>query len=45
MEEVLDVYERDYDPQMPTICSDERPCQLIGDILAPIPMEPGPSST
>jgi hypothetical protein len=41
MEEVLDVYERNYDPKRPVICFDERPCQLIGDILAPIPMKPG----
>ena len=41
MEEVLDVYEQDYNPQRPVICFDERPCQLIGDLLAPIPMEPG----
>ena len=41
MEEVLDVYELDYNPQRPVICFDERPCQLIGDVLAPIPMEPG----
>jgi hypothetical protein len=41
MEEVLDVYEQDYNPQRPVICFDERPCQLIGDVLAPIPMEPG----
>lgn len=41
MEEVLDVYELDYNPQRPVICFDERPCQLIDDVLAPIPMEPG----
>ena len=41
MEEVLDVYEQDYNPLLPAICFDERPCQLIGDVLAPIPMEPG----
>ena len=41
MEEVLDVYERNYDPKRPAICFDERPCQLIGDVLAPIPMKPG----
>lgn len=41
MEEVLDVYERDYDPKRPVICFDERPCQLIDDIVAPIPMKPG----
>ena len=41
MEEVLDVYERDYDPKRPVICFDERPCQLIDDVAAPIPMKPG----
>jgi len=41
MEEVLDVYELDHNPQRPVICFDEQPCQLIGDVLAPIPMEPG----
>ncbi len=41
MEEVLDIYEREYDPQKPVICFDERPCQLIGDVVVPIPMEPG----
>jgi len=41
METVLDIYEQDYDPQRPVICFDERPCQMLGDVLAPIPMEPG----
>jgi len=41
MEEVLDVYEQPYDPQRPQICLDERPCQLIGDVVMPIPMKPG----
>lgn len=41
MEEVLDIYERAYDPLRPVICFDERPCQLIGDVVAPIPMKPG----
>lgn len=41
MEEVLDIYERAYDPRLPVICFDERPCQLIGDVVAPIPMKPG----
>lgn len=41
MEAVLDLYEQGYDPQRPVICFDERPCQLLGDVLAPIPMEPG----
>jgi hypothetical protein len=41
MEDVLDQYEQSYDPKHPLICFDERPCQLIGDILVPIPMKPG----
>ena len=41
MEEVLDIYERDYDPKRPVICFDERPCQLIGDVVVSIPMKPG----
>jgi hypothetical protein len=41
MEQVLDIYERPYDPSRPVICFDERPCQLLGDVLMPIPMKPG----
>lgn len=41
MEYVLDVYEKPYDPRRPVICFDERPCQLLGNILMPIPMKPG----
>lgn len=41
MEEVLDVYEREYDEKRPVLCFDERPCQLIGDILVPLPIKSG----
>jgi len=41
MEDVLDVYEQPYDPKRPVICFDERPCQLIGDVISPIPMKLG----
>jgi len=41
MEDILDLYEEPYDPEKPVICMDERPCQLIGDIVVPIPMKPG----
>lgn len=41
MEKVLDVYERPLDPKHPVICFDERPCQLLGDVLMPLPMKPG----
>ena len=42
MEEVLDLYEEPYDALRPVICFDERPCQLIGDVVRePLPMKPG----
>jgi hypothetical protein len=41
MEDVLDVYEQPRDPQRPRICFDELPCQLLGDTLVPLPMQPG----
>ena len=41
MEQVLDVYEQEYDVKRPVICFDERPCQLIGDILVLLPIKPG----
>ncbi len=41
MEQVLDVYERPFDPDYPVVCFDERPCQLLGDVLLPLPMKPG----
>ena len=41
MEDVLNLYEHPYDPKRPVICFDERPCQLIGDAIVPIPIKPG----
>lgn len=41
MEDILNLYEQDYDPLYPLICFDERPCQLIDDVLQPLPMKPG----
>lgn len=41
MEDVLSVYERPYDKHYPVICIDERPCQLIGDLIVPLAMKPG----
>jgi len=41
MEDVLDLYEQPYNPKRPVICFDERPCQLIGDAIIPIPIKPG----
>ena len=41
MEELLDIYERNYDPKNPVICFDERPSQLIDDVVMPIAMKSG----
>jgi hypothetical protein len=41
MEDILDVYERPYDPTMPVVCMDEKPYQLIGDAREPLPVRPG----
>jgi len=41
MEELLDLYEQPYDADFPQVCFDERPCQLIGNQLVPLPMSPG----
>ena len=41
MEHILGIYEQPYDPRRPVVCFDERPCQLLGDVLMPIPMKPG----
>lgn len=41
MEEILYLYQLPYDPLRPLWCFDERPCQLIGDTLVPLPMEAG----
>ena len=41
LEDVLTVYQQPYDPLRPVICFDERPCQLIGDVLVPLPVKRG----
>jgi len=41
MEDVLDVYERPLDAAYPVICLDEKPCQLIRDVLQPIQPKAG----
>jgi len=41
MEQVLDIYEQPYDSRRPVVCFDERPCQLLGDVMMPIPMKQG----
>jgi transposase len=41
MEDVLDLYAEEPDPQRPVVCFDESPIQLIGEVRQPIPPEPG----
>ena len=41
MEDGLDRYAEPYDPRRPVVCCDERPYQLVADVQAPLPMEPG----
>ena len=38
MEDVLEVYERAYDPDYPVVCMDESTKQLIGEVTDPIAM-------
>ena len=41
MEDILDLYAESYNPEKPVMCMDERPCQLLGDVIVPIPMKSG----
>jgi hypothetical protein len=41
MEDVLDLYEEDYDPSRPVVCFDEVPYQMIGEVRVPVPATPG----
>jgi len=41
MEDILETYALPYDPQIPLICMDERPFQLLDDVIKPLPMKPG----
>ena len=37
----MDIYEKPYDPEMPVICMDEKPYQLLGEAREPLPMRAG----
>jgi transposase len=41
MEDILDLYEQPYDPHHPVVCFDERPCQLLGEVRAGLPVATG----
>ena len=41
MEDVLEVYERPYDPEKPVVCMDEKPYQKLDHVRDPLPARPG----
>ena len=41
MEQVLELYHLPYHPQMPLVCMDEQPVQLIKETRPPLPAAPG----
>jgi transposase len=43
MEDVLEVYQRPYDPHVPKVCMDEGSKQVLAHTREPIPMEAGKS--
>lgn len=41
LEDVLDVYAQPAEAGVVRLCFDERPCQLLGQVLSPLPPKPG----
>ena len=41
MEDILDTYALPHDPEIPLVCMDEQPIQLLGDRYKAIEMKPG----
>jgi hypothetical protein len=41
MEDILDLYAEEYDPQYPVVCFDESPYQLVREVRTPLPAEKG----
>ena len=39
MEDILNVYRMDYDKEIPLVCMDEQPVQLLDDKILPIPIK------
>jgi hypothetical protein len=40
-EDVLEVYHRPYEPQIPMVCMDEQAVQLIQEVRQPLPADEG----
>jgi len=41
MENILELYAQPYDEDIPMVCMDEQPFQLVDEKLEPLPMKPG----
>jgi transposase len=41
LEDVLHLYNLPFDQERPIVCFDERPVQLLGEVVAPLPMKEG----
>jgi len=41
MEDVLDIYKRPYNDEIPLVCMDEQPVQLVAEVREPLPARPG----
>ncbi len=41
LEDILELYAQPSAPDAPRICRAERPCQLLNEVLAPLPPKPG----
>ena len=41
MEDVLDLYQRPYDPDYPVVCVDKQPVQPLKETRQPLPSKPG----
>jgi hypothetical protein len=41
MENVLLIYERPFQSNQARLCSDERPCQLLDNVVVALPVKPG----
>lgn len=41
LEDVLEIYHRPYTPEVPVICMDEQPVQLVKETRVPLPAKPG----
>jgi hypothetical protein len=41
MEQILQLYLQSYDAAYPVVCFDERPCQLLDQVVDPLPLQAG----